>query len=149
MDEQRIEFAHRHEDEPATVHARMRHHEIRFVDDLLAVKQNVQIHSSGARSVLLIASERALDLPEYSQEAFRSDIRFKLHDPIQEPAIARLGMVVYRLGFIEQRHPRELGVRKEAQQRHRTIAEIDSIPDVRPKPNEDCFSSHSLFPPPG
>jgi hypothetical protein len=48
MDEQRIEFAQRHEDEPATVHARMRHHKIRFVDDPLAVEQDIQIDGSGA-----------------------------------------------------------------------------------------------------
>jgi hypothetical protein len=41
MYEQRIEFTQRHEDEPALMHARMRHHEIRFVDNPLAVEQDV------------------------------------------------------------------------------------------------------------
>jgi hypothetical protein len=48
VQEQRIEFAQRHEDEPALVHARMRYHEIWFVDDPLAVKQDVQIDGPGA-----------------------------------------------------------------------------------------------------
>ena len=52
MQEQRVEFAQRHEDEPATVHARMRHHEIRFVDDPLAVEQDIQIDGPGARSIV-------------------------------------------------------------------------------------------------
>ena len=48
MQEQRIEFAQRHEDEPALVHSRMWHHEIWFIDNPLAVEQNVQIDGSGA-----------------------------------------------------------------------------------------------------
>jgi hypothetical protein len=48
MHEQRIEFAQRHENEPALVHARMRHHEIGFVDDSLAVEQDVQVDGPGA-----------------------------------------------------------------------------------------------------
>ncbi len=48
MHEQRIELAQRHEDKPAIVHAGMRHHQIRFVDNLLAVEQDVQIDGSGA-----------------------------------------------------------------------------------------------------
>jgi hypothetical protein len=67
MDEQRIEFAQRHEDEPATVHARMRHYEIRFVDDPLAIEQDIQIDGSGTRSVLLIPPECVLDLPKNGQ----------------------------------------------------------------------------------
>ena len=48
MHEQRIELAQRHEDKPAIVHAGMRHHQIRFVDNLLAVEQDVQIDGPGA-----------------------------------------------------------------------------------------------------
>ena len=102
MHKERIEFTQRHEDKPAMVHAGMRHHEIWFVDDLLAVEQDVQIDGSGAGSVLLVPAERSLDLTEYSQEAVRRDIRFKLHDPVQEPAVTRLGMILHGLGFIQQ-----------------------------------------------
>jgi hypothetical protein len=48
MYEERIEFAQWHENEPALVHARMRHHEIRFVDDSLAIEQDVQVDGPGA-----------------------------------------------------------------------------------------------------
>ena len=48
MHEERIEFTQRHEDKPAMMHARMRHHEIWFVDNPLAVEQDVQIDGSGA-----------------------------------------------------------------------------------------------------
>jgi hypothetical protein len=48
MQEQRIELAQRHEDESAQMHSRMRHHEIRFVDNPLAVEQDVQIDGPGA-----------------------------------------------------------------------------------------------------
>lgn len=41
MHEERIEFTQRHEDKPAMVHARMRHYEIWFVDNPLAVEQDV------------------------------------------------------------------------------------------------------------
>jgi hypothetical protein len=41
VQEQRIEFAQRHEDEPALMHARMRHYEIWLVDDPLAVEQDI------------------------------------------------------------------------------------------------------------
>jgi len=40
-------------------------------------------------------------------------------------------MIVYGLGFIEQRHPHDLRVWQQAKQRHCTVAEIDSIADVR------------------
>ena len=137
MHEERIEFTQRHEDKPAMVQARMWHHEIWFVDDPLAVEQDVQIDGPGARSVLLIPAERALDFTEDSQEAFRRDICLKLHDPVQEPAVTRSGMIVHGLGFIEQRYPYDLRVWQQAQQRHRTIAEIDSIADIRAKSDED------------
>jgi hypothetical protein len=48
MHEERIEFTQRHEDESALMHARMRHHEIRLVDDVLTVQQDVQIDGSRA-----------------------------------------------------------------------------------------------------
>ena len=84
----------------------------------------------GAGSVLLVPAERSLDLTEYSQEAVRRDIRFKLYDPVQEPAVARVGMIVHRLGFIEQRDSHDLRVWQQAQQRHRTVAEVDTIADI-------------------
>src|SRR6476660_8510993 len=98
MQEQRVELAQRHEDEPPLVHARMRHHEIRFVDHPLAVEQYIKIHSPGARSIVLITAERMFNLPEDGQEAFRRDIGFKLYDAVQEPAIAWLGMIVHGFG---------------------------------------------------
>ncbi len=63
MPEQRVEFAQRHEDKPALVHAGMRHDEIRFVDHSLAVEQDVQIDGPGAGSMVLIPAERMLDFP--------------------------------------------------------------------------------------
>ena len=53
----------------------------------------------------LITAERTLDLLQNGQEAFRRDIRLKLYDPVQEPAIAGLGMILHGLGLVEQRHP--------------------------------------------
>ena len=108
MQKQRVEFAQRHEDEPALMHARMRHHEIRFVDHLLAVKQYVQIDGPGARSIVLITAERMFNLSEYGQEAFRCDIGFKLYDAVQEPATTGIGMIVHWFGFIEERHAHDV-----------------------------------------
>ena len=142
MQEQRVEFAQRHEDESALVHSRMRHYKILLVDHPLAVEQNVQIDGSGPRSILLIPAERSLDLPEDGQEALRRDTCLKLHDAVQEPPVPRLGMVFDWLSFIEQRHAQGLGVRQQAEQGHCTIAEIDPIPDVRAKPDEHRLAPH-------
>src|SRR4029077_8413514 len=101
MQKQRVELAQWHEDKPPLMHARMRHHEIRFVDHPLAVKQYVQIHGPGARSIVLITAERMFNLPEDGQEAFRCDIGFELYDTVQEPAATRSAMVVHGFGFIE------------------------------------------------
>ncbi len=56
MQEQRIEFAQGHEDEPALVHSRVWHHEIRFIDNPLAIEQNVQIDGPGG--LILSSSSR-------------------------------------------------------------------------------------------
>lgn len=108
MQKQRVEFAQWHEDEPPLMHPRMRHDEIRFVDHPLAVKQYVKIHGPGARSIVLFTAERMFNLPEDGQEAFRRNIGFKLYDAIQEPAIARVGMIVHGFGFIEQRYAHDM-----------------------------------------
>src|SRR6185503_2190678 len=101
MHKERIEFTQRHEDKPSMVHARMRYHEIWFVDNPLPVEQDVQIDGSGARSVFLISAKRAFDFLENIQEAFRRDLRLELHDAVQEPVATRSGMIVHGLGFIE------------------------------------------------
>ena len=139
MQEQRIEFAQGHEDEPALVHARMWHHEIRFVDHPLAVEQDVQIDGPGARPIVLIPVERVFDLPEDGQEAPGGDVRLQLDNAVQEPPVPRLGMVVHWLSFVEHRHAQDLGVRQQAQQGYGSIAEIEPIADVRAKPDEHRF----------
>src|ERR1041385_284471 len=51
-------------------------------------------------------------------------------------------MIVHWFGFIEHRHSHDLCVWQQVQQRHRTVAKIDPISNVRPKPDEHSFSSH-------
>ena len=63
MQEQRVEFAQWHEDEPSLMQARMWHYEIRLVDHPLAVKQHIKIDGPGARSIILITAESMFDFP--------------------------------------------------------------------------------------
>ena len=130
MYEQRVKFAQWHEDKSALVHPGMRHHKVRFVDDLFAVEQNIQIDGPGAGSIVRVPAKCEFDLPQNGHEALRRDIRLKLDDAVQEPASAWSSMVVHRFCFIEQRHAHDLRVWQQAEQGYCAVAEIDPITDI-------------------
>lgn len=102
MDPERIQLIHRHEDKSSLMKTRVRNGQPRFFDDLLAIKEDVQIHRARTGAVVIIPPERTFDFLEGREETAWRDIRFKLHHPIEKPAIPRIGPVTDRFCFIQQ-----------------------------------------------
>lgn len=101
MDPERIQFIQRHENEPAVMEARVWDRHPWFLDDALTVEENVEVDRSRAGTVVLISSERSLDLLEYRKETLRRDIGFNLYHPVEKPPIPWIGFAPNRFRFIQ------------------------------------------------
>jgi len=104
MDQKRIEFVERDQDEPPLVKPRMGNRQSRFIDDAVAVEQQIEIDGAGTGPVGLVAAQCLLDFPEDGEQTLGRELRFKLHDSVQEPAVSRMRAVLHRLGLVQQGH---------------------------------------------
>lgn len=102
MDPERIQFVQRHENEPAVMEARVRDRHSWFLDDAFTIEKYVEVDRSRTGTIILISSERSLNLLKDRKETLRRDIGFKLHHPVEEPPIPRIGYAPNRLRFIQE-----------------------------------------------
>lgn len=144
MDPERIEFIHRHEDESALMETRMRNGQPWFLDHTLPIKEDVQVDRARTGPIVFISVQRALDFLEGREEAAWSNVRFKLHHPIEKPSFPGIDPVADRFCFIQQRDALQARMWEEAEQRHRSIAKIDSIADVRSESDEDGLTHERI-----
>lgn len=107
MDPERIQFIQRHQNKPTTLETRVGNRQSWFIDDALTVEQDVEVDCARAGSFLLIPSERSFNLLKDFEEALRGDVGFNLDYPVEEPPFPRIGLVTYRLRFIQERHSLE------------------------------------------
>jgi hypothetical protein len=144
MDPQRIEFIHRHEDKSSLMEARMWNGQSWFLGHMLAIKEDVQVDRARTGPVVIIPAERAFDFLEGRQETAWRNIRFKLHDSIEEPPFSWICPSPNRFRLIQQRDTFESRMWEETEQCHRPIAKIHPIADVRPESDEDSLHNHTV-----
>ena len=102
MDPERIQFIQRHENKPSVMEARVWDGQPWLLDDALTVEKNVEIDCPWPRTVILIPSERSLNLLEYRKEALGCDISFNLYHPVEKPPIPWIVFASNRLRFIQE-----------------------------------------------
>jgi len=78
-----------------------------FLNDAFTVEKNVEIDCPRARTVVLIPSERSLNLLEYRKKILRCDIGFNLYHAVEKPPFSWIGLVSNRFGFIQERNSNE------------------------------------------
>ena len=81
MDPVRIEFGHRHQDEPPLMKTGMRNGELRGVDDPLSIEQHVQINGAGSVSQPGVTTQAPFRFPANGQQVFRLELRLETNDP--------------------------------------------------------------------
>lgn len=102
-----VQFIQRHENKPAVMKSRVRDSQPWLLHDAFTVEKNVEIDCPRARTVVLISSERSLNLLEYRKKTLRCNIGFNLHHAVEEPPFPWIGLVSNRFRFIQERHSNE------------------------------------------
>ena len=78
----------------------MRDLQLRSLDGLGAVKQNIQIDETRAFGEFFLATHSRFDLMQRNQKRERLQICFSFHHAIQKPGLVEK---IHRLGFIKRR----------------------------------------------
>src|SRR3989441_1318480 len=107
---------------------RMRDGQARFVHDLVAVEQEVEVdHARAVARAFAGAAEGALDLEQPLEQRARALVRLELRDGVEK---ARLVGVAPRLGLDRRREPGRPDQLGRAPDRRLAVAEVGAEPDV-------------------
>src|SRR5437016_6336346 len=134
MDEVRIQLEQRQEHERAPVRLGMRDLEVRLVDRLVVVEEEIEIDRARAPPLRANAPHALLDQEELPEELARLERRLQPDDRVQEGGLVHF---THGIGVVERGDAHHQGARQVAHGFHRFPDEELAVPQVGSHAHED------------